>query len=378
MKKTLLFHPSVMLSTANQSSIEIFDRSIEAFDNQKYQTSFHYLLDSIDPAIREKNPVSADGEQIIPHGPLKIRVKMDQENIYISAPLLTLSSKAPVAMMRQVAAINFNDLDLTRLVLEENKLYFRFSCPLNQSHPQKIRRIFQEICRIGEKYDYKFMDEFQVKRLEEPFFTPYTPEEVRYIYETIQESCRVCSEAIQYFETLRQYNEIWLLLRTTFLKIDYLAHPQGKLRHLLEEAIDDMDRNLPLTELNADGKAVLKRLQKMTEQEISEHLYKVQTLIPEKKRSNLQNLRESYESCYKQASAFMEAGNYRKVCLLIVHKLYETYYFNQMDDHLNALFVEVLEETSSRPWTEAAPVLYQLLDNIMQGRVKRNFPPVAA
>lgn len=378
MKKTLLFYPSILLSKAHLSSPEIFDRSIEAFENEKYQTALNYLLDSINPAIRANHPASDSGEQVIPHGPLQIRVKLDQENMYISASLVTLSPTASVAMMRQVAAINFNDLDLTRLVLQDKGLSFHFSCPLIYSHPQKIRRIFQEICHIGVKYDYKFRNEFQVARIEAPSFSPYTEEEVTYTYKTIQESCKTCFEAIRHFETLRQYNEIWLLLRTTFLQIDYVAHPQGKLCHILGDAISDMDRNLPLTELNADGKAVLLRLQEMTRQEIAEHLYRVQTFIPEKKRCNLQKLKEDYESCYKQVSVYMETGNYRKVCLSIIHKLYETYYFNQMDDELNALFVEVFKAISSQPWVVAAPILYQFLDNIMQNRIKRNYPPVAA
>lgn len=74
----------------------------------------------------------------------------------------------------------------------------------------------------------------------------------------------------------------------------------------------------------------------------------------------------------------MESGEYRKVCLKIIHKLYDTYYLNSMDDDLNALFVEVLRKTSVQPWAIAAPVLYQFFDNIMQGRIKRNISPVAA
>lgn len=378
MKKNLIYHPSVIYSTAGKSSPELFDRSIEAFENENYLKSFNYLLDSIDPDIRKKQKAGKRGEYTIPHGPLMFRIRLGEHDFHVSVPLVTLPHVESIALLRQAAILNFNDLDLTRLTLQKEGLYFNFSCPLVFCHPLKLRRVFQEICRTGEKYDYVFLDQFQVKRIESPCFTSYSPENIQYIYRVIQESCRECSEGIKYFESSRQFNEIWTLLRITFLKLIYAAQPQGKLRHMLEQAIVDMDRKISLAERNADGKAAVGRLQKKTLEEISHDLYAVETFIPEKNRLNLQNLRENYESCYKQVSASMEAGDYRKVCLKIVHKLYETYYLNQMDDDLNVQFTKVLKETSAQSWTIAAQVLYRFLDNIMQGRIKRDIPSAAA
>lgn len=378
MKNTLKFHPSVVNSTVRKSSLEFFDKSVEAFENKKYQTSLNYLLDSIDPDIRNQQSKGQSTDYDIPHGPLLIQLKQDCDNLYISVPFVHLSSKEPIAMLRQVMALNFNELDLTRLVKHDNGLYFSFSCPLAYSHPQKIRRVFEEICRVGQKYDYEFIDQFDVKRIIEPRFTCYTPEKVKYIQEMIHVSCKECLEGIKYFEVMRQFNDVWTLIRTTFLKLIYVAQPQGKLLHTLEKAISNMDRSLPLAELNAEGKDILEELQEKTVEEISADLYFSEIFITEKKHSNLQNLRESYEECYKQVSAWMESEDYRKVCLKIVHKLYETYYFNQVDDQLNTSFVKALSETSAQPWAVAAPVLYQLLDSIMQGRIRKNMPPVAA
>lgn len=378
MKKTLIYHPSVIFSTADKSSPELFEKSIEAFESGDYISALNDLLDSIDPDIRKKQVQGNSGEYTIPHGPLLIRLSFDETDFHLSVPLVTIPAAEKIALLRQVAVINFSDLDLSRLTLQKEGLYFRFSCPLAFCHPLKLRRIFQEICRTGEKYDYIFLDQFRVKRIVTPCFKPYTPENRQYVYQVIQESCRECAEGIKYFENSRRFQEVWTLLRITFLKLIYVAHPQGKLRHLLEQAVCDLDRKLPTAELNAEGKCVIRRLQKKTPEEISKDLYAVETFIAKKKRSNLQNLRENYESCYKQVSAWMESGDYRKVCLGIIHKLYETYYLNQMDDDLNVLYTRVLKETSAQPWDIAARILYRLFDNIMQGRIKRDTPPVAA
>lgn len=378
MKKTFSFQPSVLCPAIGHSSPELFEQSIEAFEKGKYKASLEYLLDSVDPRIRQKKSGRKTGEYNISHGPLRIQIRQHQGKLSVSAPLVTLSSESSVAMLRQVAALNFNDLDLTRLVLEEDGLYFRFSCPLHFGHPQKIRGVLEEICHVGEKYDYEFLNEFKVDRLTEPDFNSYSSGQVRNIYETMQQSCRDCLEAIRYFRSLRQFSEEWLLLRTTFLKLIYVAQPKGRLLRTLQKAVKDMDRDLPLTELIADGKEVLEKIQGKSMEEISDSLYYTETFIPCKKRSTFQELRENYESCYKQVAALMECGDYRKVCLKIIHKIYETYHLYEVDDQMDLLFVKALNDTSCQSWAIAAPVLYQLIDNIMQGRIKKEIPSAAA
>ena len=378
MKKTLLFHPPVNCLTAGKSSPETFDRSIEAFENRKYETSLRYLLDSVCPGVRTPSNTVARGEYTIPHGPLRIGIKLEKDRLSITAPLVSLTTSGKVAMLRQAAALNFNDLDLVRLVPEGEGLTFKFSCPLIYSHPQKIKRVLEEICRTGEKYDYEFIDQFEAERLSSPCFIPYAPEKVRYVYDAVQSACKECLDAVSYFENSRKFSEECNLIRATLLKLFYVAQPQGKLRHTLTKAIDDMDRNMPLQELNADAKETLRQLQEESLEELSASLYAVHTFVPDKKSSNLQKLRERYESCYKQAAAWMEAGEYRKVCLRLTGEIYDTYYRYYVDSQLDSLFSDALKETSAQPWVAAAPRLFELFDNIMQGRIKKDHAPAAA
>ncbi len=378
MKKTLLFHYPVNRLTVGNPSPETFDRSIEAFENRKYETSLQYLLDAVCPGVRTPSNTVAPGEYSIPHGPLQIGIKLEKERLSITAPLVSLPASGRVAMLRQAVALNFNDLDLVRLVPEGGGLVFKFSCPLIYSHPQKIKRVLEEICRTGERYDYEFTDQFEAERLSSPRFIPYTPEKVRYIYDAFRISCKECLGAVSYFENLRKFSEEWNLIRITLLKLLYVAQPQGKLRHTLTKAIDDMDRNLPLQELNADAKETLRKLTEESMNELSASLYAVHTFVPDKESSNLQKLREDYENSYKQAAAWMEAGEYRKVCLRLLGEIYDTYYRYRVDSQLDSLFVAALKETSARSWDAAAPRLFELFDNIMQGRIKKDHAPAAA
>lgn len=378
MRKTISFHAPIVQSTALRSRPELFEKSIESFENKQYQTALDDLLESIHPDIRKEQHDRQTTVYHVPHGPLNIRITIDGEELSVEAPFVTMPEKETIPMLRQVAILNFKNLDLSRLIRKDNGLYFTYSSPLQYCHPRKIRKVLEEICRTGQKYDYDFSDQFDIERITEPCFTPYDTEKVEYVYQTLQSSCRECIETLKYFETLHQYNDMWLIVRTTFLKLLYVAQPQGKLQHKLTKAVSNLDRDLSLSELVTDAKATVEQLMEMPQEEIANDLYYTETFISDKNRSILQNLREDYENCYKQVTALMESGDHRKVCLKIIHKLYETYHLYRMDDDLNRLFAGVLKQASVQPWAIAAPVLYQFLDNIMQGRIKRDFPPVAA
>lgn len=380
MKQTFTFYPSVIASTASKSNTEIFDLSIEAFEKGEYLKSLHLLLDSIDKNLRNTYNNPQGNAFQIPHGPLFIHLKQDEKQLHITAPFLTLPEKNLIAMMRQVSSLNFNELDLACIVLKEGRFYFEYHCPLTFSHPRKIRYVLKEICTIGSKYDYEFRDLFAAQRIDRPFFTPYTPEETAYVYNTVQQSCKECLQGLRYFESSRKFGDMWNLLSTTFFKIMYTVHPQGELRNTLEKAIQDLDRTIPLAAIITSARQTLEKLQSLSQEELSESLYFTATFISDKQRSNLQNIRENYEKCYKQVTASLEAGDYRNVCLRITHKFYETYYYNHMQEDLNDILVKALTQASARPWSQAAPILYQALETIMQNPQKTtlNQNPVAA
>ena len=84
------------------------------------------------------------------------------------------------------------------------------------------------------------------------------------------------------------------------MKFMYLAQPQGQLLNDMQKAIREMDReDIPLPEITAQGKAVIEKLQKMTQEELAEDLYFVETFIPNKRRSNLQNIRGQLQKDFR-------------------------------------------------------------------------------
>ena len=95
---------------------------------------------------------------IFPHGSIIVNIKLDEEKLSITAPFVALPEKGRIPLLRQVAGLNFNAMDLATIYLRDNRLSFEYSCPIQLINPYKIYYILQEICCTGDKYDDEFGD----------------------------------------------------------------------------------------------------------------------------------------------------------------------------------------------------------------------------
>lgn len=367
MKQTLTFTPSTIASTQSKLDIAAFDTSVEAFENKEYLKSFYSLLEYINKDFRTRYGNPAGTEFNIPHGSIIVNIKLDNGQLAIRAPFVSLPEKGRIPLLRQVAGLNFNAMDLAQIILKDNQLYFEYSCPIDLIEPYKIYYVLEEICRTGDKYDDEFETKFGSQRIYEPKITPYDAETVENIYRVLQQSCQECLDAVKYFETARKFGFIWNVIDITLMKFLYFAHPQGQLLNDLNKAVREMDReDIPLPDIVNQGKQVIEHLQGMSREELAKDLYYVESFIPAKRRSNLQNIQENFEGCYKKVSAYMESGDYMTVCIMITYKFYEMYYYNNLQDDVNAVVVKAMTKASAQPWETAAPILYEAMENIME------------
>ena len=270
MKQALTFTPPILSSTESKLNVEAFDASVEAFENHEYLKSFYALLDYINGDFRTKYGNVQGNEFHIPHGSIIVNIKLDEEKLSITAPFVALPEKGRIPLLRQVAGLNFNAMDLATIYLRDNRLSFEYSCPIQLINPYKIYYILQEICCTGDKYDDEFETKFGAQRIYEPKTTPYDTASLENIYQAVQISCKECLDAVKYFEPSRKYGYIWNIIDTTLMKFMYFAQPQGQLLNDMQKAIREMDReDIPLPEITAQGKAVIEKLQKMTQEELA-------------------------------------------------------------------------------------------------------------
>ncbi|MDR1347735.1 MAG: hypothetical protein LBJ63_04790 [Prevotellaceae bacterium] len=368
MKKTLTFNLSTISSTASKINTDAWDKSLDAFDNQEYHRAFKEFLNYLNPEFQKKYGNSAATEFNIPHGSIIVNIKLENEQLKITAPFLSLPEKNVMPLLRQISGLNFNNLNLAQIVLNDGKLNFEYSCPIELTNPWKIYYVFDEICITGDKYDDEFVTKFGAERIYEPKVTPYDNATVDAVYDVIQLSLKECLDNVKFFETDRKYGYAWNVIATTFYKISYYAHPQGQLLNDLGKAIQEHDReDIQLPEVVARGKDFIQKLIVMPKEKFAEDLYYVETFVPPKRRSSLENIQHNFQKTYDDVSNAMQNEDYLYVCVLTVYKFYEMYYYNNLQDDINALVVNAMQRASTQSLNVAAPILYKAMEKIMNG-----------
>lgn len=365
MKTTHPFVTPVLDSTQSKVNTEAYEQAIDLYNEGNYLEAFYQLLDHLNPEFRTKFG-NADGTEFhIPHGSILVNIRIADGRLFISADFLILPEKGRVAMLRQIADLNINRLMLPRFRKEGDNLKMEYTCPLSQGHPHKLYFILRNICHIGDRYDDEFCAKFGARRSYEPQVTPYSEEETARIHEAIGQTCRETLDAVKEYEAERKYGYSWNVIDIALYKIAYFAHPQGQLMNDLEKAVDDMDKELPVAELVAKGKAFLERLLAMPREELARDLYFVDTLVSTKRRSSLNNVQENFKDVYQEASEAIEAENYERSTVRILYKFYEMYYYNDVQDDLNAVVAGALRKSAGKSMEEASGILYEALEKVM-------------
>lgn len=368
MKQTLTFNVSTISSTASKINVDAWDKSIDAFDKNEYNKSFEEFMNYLNPEFQKKYGNSAGTEFNIPHGSIVVNIKLENNQLKVTAPFLSLPEKNVTPLLRQVSALNFNNLNIAQIILKDEKLYFEYSCPIELINPWKIYYIFDEICVTGDKYDDEFVTKFGAERVYEPKITPYSEKTVDEVYSIIQQSCNECIDIVKYFETDRKYGNAWNIIATTLYKISYYAHPQGQLLNDLDKAIYEHDReDIPLPEAVARGKQFIQKLKDTDKAKLAENLYYVETFIPPKRRSSIENIQSNFEKTYDNVSQAIKAEDYLYVCMMITYKFYEMYYYNNLQDDVNTVVVDAMQRSSAQSLDVAAPILYKAMNKIMEG-----------
>ena len=272
MKQTPIFVTPVLDSTQSKVNTELLEQSVERYGEGKHLEAFHLLLDHLNPGFRAKYG-NADGTEFsIPHGSILVNIRIADGRMLISADFLEIPEKGRVAMLRQVADLNINRLMLPRFRKEGDRLKMEYECTMAQSHPYKLFFVLRNICHVGDRYDDEFCSKFGARRSYEPRITPYPAEETDRICEAVRQICRETIDAVTEYGSERRYGYAWNVLDTALYKIAYAAHPQGQLMNELEKAVDDMDKELPVAELVAKGKAYLEKLLAAPREELAQDL----------------------------------------------------------------------------------------------------------
>lgn len=370
MKQSFPYIPPATDSQLVYTDGETMDEAVEAFESQDYVNAIHLLIDALDGDFRERYG-NEDGTSFrIPHGSIVVQIDITKESLHISAEFLRLPEKGRVAMLRQIAEMNINNLMLARFVKSGDYLRMDYKCPLTDTHPHKIHAIIYNICAIGDKYDDEFCTRFKAERCYTPKITPYTQEEVDKVYDGLQTVAGLALKAAGEYNSQRRYVYAWTIIRAAIHQFTFIANPQGQLINEIEKAVESMSDERPIEELVSRGTAFLQKLMETPKEELAKDLYTVEMMVSMKPLAPLQSVQDDFESLHEDVTQAMQKGDYDQVVVRIFFSFYSLLAENNISLLLEYLIITALRESAGLPLKEAAGILLNALDKIMDGDIE--------
>lgn len=352
------------------------DKAVEEFRNGDTLASLHTILDAFNPDIRKRygNP---DGTRFhIPHGSIVVDISVADDRLTVHADFLNLPAKGRVAMLRQIAEMNIRRLMLARFVKQGERLGMEYSCRISESHPHKLYGVLRNICSIGDRYDDEFCSKFGAIRCYTPEIRPYSDETVDHIRESILKIGKAVLEAVGEQNSMRRYGYSWNLLLTAFYRIAFFANPQGQLVNDLQAAINALDDEIPVEELVSRASGYLESLMKKSREELAADLYHVDMMMSLKDDFTLQQLQEAVEDIHEEATKAMQGKDFDRVAVRVSMKLYEMLYYTNLPEDITAMIVKALRDSSDIEVEKAAGILWEAVDNIMEGEIPVSVPDI--
>ncbi|MCG8577236.1 MAG: YbjN domain-containing protein, partial [Flavobacteriales bacterium] len=171
MDKNSTYFPAINAKKASTRQDEKWDEAIAFFKSKQYDKVLPSLLDYVSSELQHKK---VDDAYIIPHGSVVLTILQTETELTVKCPFLDISKAKKVPLMRRLAEIRMHPLNLTNVSLENDLVYFSFSCPLNLCEPYKLYGVLREICYYADSYDDEFIEKFDATHLQEPKITPYS------------------------------------------------------------------------------------------------------------------------------------------------------------------------------------------------------------
>ena len=370
MKQSFPYIPPAAESQLVYTDGELMDEAVECFENHEYVKSLQLLIDALDCDFSERYGNSDGTSFSIPHGSIVVNIDIKPDELHISADFLRLPEKGRVAMLRQIAEMNIDNLMLARFVKSGDVLKMEYKCPITDTHPHKIHAVIHNICTIGDKYDDELCTRFNATRCYTPRVTPYTDEQVDKVYNALQTIGSLALNAAADYCAQRRYVYAWTIVCGAIYQFNFFANPQGQLINEIEKITEAMSDERPIEELVTRGTNFLNKLMAMPKDELAKDLYIVEKMVSVNPHASLQSVQEDFEDLHEGTTAAMQERDYDQVAVRIYYAFYRLLVENNIALLLEFHILTAIQKSADRPVKEAAEILHEALDKLMDGDIE--------
>lgn len=364
MDKSSTYFPPINTKKSSTRQDEKWDEAVALFNDKQYDKIVPALLDYVGNHLSSKK--KGDTYEI-PHGSVVVSITQTTDELLVKCPFLNIENAKKVPMMRKLAELRMYPLNLTNVVLEDDLVYFTFSCPTTLCEPYKIYGVLREICFYADSFDDEFIEKFEAEHLQEPKTISFSEDVKQEAYANCQ---KIVADGLQRFDRYmekRHGNNAWYTLNIALKKIEFHAEPQGYLRTLLEKSIDELyDGKIPFHDRLMNGKSALEKLKDFPRDKFMADLYQIETFIPYKYSSKKENIRENWQESYEEAQDMISNSRFEDAANLLQSCFYNLFYYNLVNEEISKPITNALVQSSGLEWNQAAPILLNGMQAIME------------
>lgn len=345
-------------------SVDHWYRAIDSYDHEQYRESLSHLFLYL--GHHDKLPSHGKPAVSIPHGSIMLHFNLDDSHYRIEAPFLKVpEGPSRVALLRQLAELNYSFLKLSNINLRDDSLYFEYEDRIENCEPYKMYHLFEEICSCADYYDDFFIEKFGTTRIQEPhlhFFDHTKKDEAYAIYH------RILSGALnncEYFEQRRGFALAMDILATAIRQVFYCIAPQGQLGNEFIEALSVFQEHKPLEDLIARAKDRVRKLLTVDRTKFDNAMFYPKFFIPLLKTIDLPNIHSFLEENFEELSDAYQARNYTAATILSLSAIYRLYWTYSVPSNVRHILDTALKKAGGEAWDKAADLLYKALCAIM-------------
>ncbi len=365
MNITPKFHVNLWGELAGNLNALLWPNVTKAWDEKRYQDSFHSLLDYINPSLRSKYGNTSQTEFTVPHGSVVVDIKIQNHEINISCPLVDITEATRIPLLRKIAEVNFYPLVLAQIRLKANQLTFHYSTTLDTCEPFKMYYVLKEICSTADRYDDELREKFKTKNLVEPKVVYPSPDVITGAWNTIDDIINETFQYQTYFDSQRWFGSSLDFLMIALKRIDLCLQTQGYLKTELERIVAELgNTNSNITERIQAGRNFLVQLQKSGKEGLARHLYLADTFVPEKAIITGPRVKAMIKGATAKTLEFHSAKNYLGSCIESLYCMYDMFYRNNMESAVNVILINSLTNASGKTWEEASGILLNGLQTV--------------
>lgn len=362
MNKSFTYIYPVASQVYNNTQPQVWSKVQQAWESGDFYLCITELLTYLGVSFKKNKRAFK-----LRHGSATIHLQITGEELIIEAPFLDISSSQKIPLLRQATQLNFEPLTISRIVLKDEQLTFNFRCALNMCEPYKIFDVLKEICIHADNYDDAFIRRFKADRILQPELKHFSEAEIKTALQYFKTTLNETIEAVQFLEQKRMHAYIWDVLMLMLLRIDFSLSPQGHLRGRIEYYITEMLTTFDLSEKINTGKAVLKEFSKLSDENIIEDLYQIQTLVPFKTLATAETVKSRLQRALLQLEKEYQDGQYLACSLTAPFHLLYLMYEHTLDEANYNLVKDLLPSGSAKPFKDVAEHYRAGLKEILAG-----------